>query len=487
MSTAARARSTSASRRRRGSARKPAAPPAPSTPTVSGDDPATAAQVEFTPWSAGGARLRVSGARAKRGFYAPRSVGAPSTTRQTEILNTAVIAAPTDAAGVAVGEDVLSRSVVAHDPFTAYQRSEISSANVVVIGSVGVGKSSLLKTVYVLRPLILRRRRVVVFDRKDQQGAGEYTKLANMFGSRPIRFSLEGDGTTLNLLDPVIARGSGIGGVMRLVRTITETTNDNRPLNEWQVEALRRALGATFAKHEGQRQATIADLAQLLPLVANERTDLSPVARERLHESGAEVKFMLSGLLEEYGGLFDGETSTGVQLADSKLTVFDISQLPPDSAATAMVVAAANMWLMGELRAQRGLFTNVLAEEGWDLVGGANGRLWRSNIKLARGLGISTVTAFHKLGDIPKSDPAYAIIQEAETAHLYAQRRAEDQVSAIEAFNLDPNCASTLEHLPRGQHLFKIGAKPAIQVRHIRSPLEIELTNTDEAMTEAGR
>lgn len=473
--------------RRAGRAKKSTPAPAPVVVEVPTSDVAALNATEFAPWLAQGTQLRANVRRAKHGFYAPTRVGAPTTTRQAEILNTAAIAAPTDEEGVAIGEDVLSRTIVAFDPFTGYLRRQISSPNVIGIGDVGGGKSSVVKTVYVLRPLVLQQRRCVVFDKKDRGGRGEYSELVEKYGSAPINFSLEGGGAVLNLLDPVIARGAGAGGVMRLLRTIAETANSDVPLDEWQVEALRCALRVTLAQGEGAaRQMALPDVVRNLPFVHQGRVELSRTAAERLHQAAASVMFILTGLLEEYSGLFDGETTKGISLT-SKLTSFDISQLPPDGPATSMVVAIANMWLLGELRDVRGLFTNVVVDEGWDLIGGASGRLWRSNIKLARGLGMSVITNIHKLADIPLTSPAAAIIQEAQTIHIFRQSRAEDQQRCVETFNLERSIAGSIGNLAIGHHLFKVGSNPEVHLRHIRSAFEIGLTNTDEAMTEAGR
>ncbi|TFH68159.1 ATP/GTP-binding protein [Cellulomonas sp. HD19AZ1] len=466
-------------------ARQTATPVVNDDPT---DDVDATSTVEFGPWLAQGAELRVSKWRAGRGFYAPAHRGAPTSTRQAEVLNTAAIAAPTDEEGVVIGEDRLSRTLVAGDPFTAYQKGLISSPNVVVVGDVGAGKSSLTKTVCVLRVLPLRRRRVVVFDKKDQGGRGEYTSLVERNGSTPIFFSLDGSEkrSIINLLDPAIVLGAGLGRTLDLLRAVAETVA-GRGLDDWEMEALRRALRMTMTWGESAGRApTLVDLAAQLPRVHTTRDELSPAARERLHQSAATVMFVLSGLLEEFSGLFDGETSKAIDLSD-RLTSFDISQLPATGPAAPMVVAAANMWLMGVLRRRRGWFTNVLAEEGWDLIGGANGALWRSLIKLARGLGVSMITNIHKLADIPKSSPAYAIIQEAQTVHVFRQSRAEDQAASIEAFNLESSAGGSLGSLTTGDHLYKVGSNAEVRVRHVRTPWEIAVTNTDEAMTENGR
>ena len=139
-----------------------------------------------------GYRIRRIKALAKRGFYSPKHTGAPSTTRQSEVLNTALIGAPTDDEALVIGRDKLSGATVAHDPISAYKKKQISSANAVLIGILGSSKSSLIKSVYVARQLTMRKRRAVVFDKKprtdgtiNSQEEGEYAELTRLTGSEP--------------------------------------------------------------------------------------------------------------------------------------------------------------------------------------------------------------------------------------------------------------------------------------------------------------
>ena len=76
---------------------------------------------ELLPWNVPGTQLRARSGRAGRGFYGPALRGAPSTTRQAEVLNSAVIGAPTGTSGIVTGRDVLSKTSIAHDPVTAYK------------------------------------------------------------------------------------------------------------------------------------------------------------------------------------------------------------------------------------------------------------------------------------------------------------------------------------------------------------------------------
>ncbi|MEO8224068.1 MAG: ATP/GTP-binding protein, partial [Gammaproteobacteria bacterium] len=254
-------------------------------------------------------RRKVTRARPHHGWYAPSAAAALTSTRQAEILNTALVAAPTDAQGIIVGRDRLSNALVAHDPFAAYERGDISSPAVVVLGVVGAGKSSLLKTVYVLRPLILRNRRVVVMDKKDRGGEGEYCELSRQFGAEPLRFVIGGGGTRLNILDPVILAGAKLAGQARLLIALAELANNGNPLDGWETDALRCAHKATLRQGELDGQVPLLEhLMHHLGMVSGvEYSDYSGPAKERMHQAGLGVRHLLSSMLsDELGGIFDG-------------------------------------------------------------------------------------------------------------------------------------------------------------------------------------
>ncbi|MFC4244892.1 ATP/GTP-binding protein [Gryllotalpicola reticulitermitis] len=443
--------------------------------------------VDVPPWNFPGTRLRASGRHAARGWYAPALPGAPSTTRQAEVLNTAIVAAPTGTEGVVQGRDNLSRTLIAHDPATAYNTEprQITSPNVLIFGTVGAGKSSLAKTNYVLRPLTLYHRRAVVYDKKADEDHGEYTDLALQLGSTPLMFNGDGTGTRLNMLDPNIIRAQGLQGQTLLLSTVAQIARNDTPATEWEAKAIRHAVVQTLTRFQDGRVATPNDLLPYLGEVPND-DDLSPESKERLHQAGLSVRFALEGLLEEYSGLLDGETSRDVDL-NHKLTVFDLSGLPDTGPAVPAVMAIGNMWLTGRLRRDRGYFTNVLYEEGWHLVDGPAARVVKAGEKLSRALGISTVFLMHKGTDIPAGSPGYTVVQEAQTVHIFRQDRPEDAAWAVRTFNLDPASEEILMNLQPGHHLFKMGSNPEVHVQHIRSQWEAAVTNTDGAIAQVAR
>lgn len=425
---------------------------------------------------------------ARRGAYAPRAAGAPTTTRQGEILNTALLASPRDTKAIAIGNAKLTRSMFTHDPFSAYQAKTITNPSVLILGVVGAGKSSLLKTVYVVRPLLLRKRRVVVIDRKNQEGEGEYAALTRALGGEPFKM-LIGDprGTILNPLDPAITRVIGVTRQIEILRGMIEHVNGGNVLDKWENEALRVALGLTLRGcAQDSTVPTLKDLVPSLGLMDHQVWhDLSPSAKERVHQAGVGVRFLLERTIsEEFSGLFDGPTSAHVNL-ESKLTTFDISQLPDGSPAAGMVMAIAQSWTLGRIRNNDHWVTNFCVEEGWDMVTGPIAKALKSQQLLARGLGLSTITAMHHIRQVAKDSDGREMLQEPQTIHLFQQDREEDVAACIENFNLDPQTAETLRNQQQGHHLLKIGRAPEIPIEHVRSGFEFGLSQTDSAMLRA--
>lgn len=432
-----------------------------------------------------GPRLRDHKRAAKRGAYAPQAAGAPTTTRQGEILNPAVLAAPTGPEGIAVGVDKLTRTMVTHDPFTAYRAKQISSPGVIVLGLIGSGKSSLVKTVYVLRPLTFRRRRAVVVDRKDMGGVGEYTDVTGELGGNhfPFRIGADAGGCTLNPLDPQILEVIGVARQRMLLRGMIERVN-GVDLNQWERKGLRTAHQLLLRRAEHIGRAPV--LEDLIPLLGNMDHDLyadfSAAAKERVHEAGLGVRFLLEELLsEELDGLFNGPTSAGVNL-DAKLTSFDISQLPESGPAAGLVMSVAQAWVIGQIRRDRGWATTFVVEEGWDMLSGSIGRTSKAMMLLARGWGLSMVSAMQHIRQVRDDSEAREMLQEPQTVHLYKQEREEDVQDCITNFGLDPQSADTLRNQPAGSHLLKIGSRPEIAVRHVRSDWEKRITDTDNQM-----
>jgi hypothetical protein len=287
-----------------------------------------------------------------------------------------------------------------------------------------MGKSTCIKTLFVLRPLLLGRR-VVVLDKKRQGAEGEYAPIAHALGTRPVRF-VPGGGpgaSRINLIDPHIGIATASGtpteegrpaGQLELVqRVIAEYLGHQ--LGVLGIEALRVALLAAPRRAISQdRDPVLADLIWCLqhpdPEQIRDLYDDSWTVAE-LAEWGREAAATLLVLSNgELGGVIDGPTSPEVSVDHpSGLTVFDISSLPNSGPALGIVMLLIQSWLSG-LLAQRSTArqqTILVVEEGWHVASSASlGEMFREQAKLSRALGLCLVAGFHHPSDLRPGSPA---------------------------------------------------------------------------------
>lgn len=430
------------------------------------------------------------------GWYEPRSEGAWTTTRQAEAWNLATSRRRVRQDGVVAGLNTISQELEIVDAFAAYG-AETSGINVCVIGDIGRGKSSWIKTVCVLRQLVAGRQ-VVVLDKKPQSGRGEYTALAQALGAESIRFKTGGAGARLNLLDPAIsAGGQRLGGIDGVVPAGQEalvlavlTDAMGRELDEKEKAAIGAGLGLVNADARAQgRDPVIRELAmRLLDPRPEDGHGFGDRWSERALEWGLEPGLALLRLAErDLRGLVDAPTSPAVRdaLDTHPLVHMDLSALPTEGPALRVVMTTANTWLANKLAARSAAHeqTILVVEEGWHVATGSTGEVFRSNLKLSRGLGLSTVSAFHHPADTPTDSPARALMAEASIVVLFGQARADDAAETARLYRLPPGTEETLMRLGCGQALVKIGSRDPILVTHIRSPFEASLTDTDAAIT----
>jgi hypothetical protein len=428
-----------------------------------------------------------------------------STTRQLEAMQLSVAGAQTGLSALLSGIDDEGDAPVAHDPFSGYSSKEVKAPITSVFGSVGYGKSSLLKTWAVMRPL-LRGHRVVVFDKKMHEDAengagegqfGEYTPLAHKLGVKPIRLVIGGgpDTSCVNLLDPAILSGpdqdaaSGTTSQSKLLRAVTEEIL-GRNLSPGEGKALRiahrRALSE--AKDDG-RVAVISDVIEKLFNPRAVDAESFGGTEEDLKTWGRDPGMELERMVEDdLVGLFDRETSPDVRL-NSALTVFDLSALPENGPALPVVMTIINTWLAHVLRnqGQNRVPTWLVVEEAWHLVHGSFAKVTRDNVKLSRGLGLASVFAFHHLTDIPDDSPAIAMIKDSDTVFCYRQSRRDDAEAVERLFDFPAGSAHALTRLSEGVSFCKIGSRRPFVHRHIRSEIEESVSNTDEAMLASGQ
>ncbi|NHA02144.1 hypothetical protein G5V59_27585 [Nocardioides sp. W3-2-3] len=127
---------------------------------------------------------------------------------------------------------------------------------------------------------------------------------------------------------------------------------------------------------------------------------------------------------------------------------------------------------------EEGYHTNSLDGAGSVTVAG----MLKSLVKRARGIGLCFVIVIHHLSDIPSHTDAISLVKEAGIVHVYRQDKTDDIRAVIEQYGFPASIAETLRDLEQGVQIMRIGSEPPRLVRHVRSSLERDLTDSDAAM-----
>jgi hypothetical protein len=423
-----------------------------------------------------------------------------TTSRQAEVLNIALAARPAPLDRLLVGRNVRTGAAVTYDPFISYadpREPMFTSTVVSVIGNLGMGKSTCIKTLFVLRPLLLGRR-VVVLDKKRQGAEGEYAPIARAMGTEPVRL-VPGGGpgsSRINLIDPHIgiatssgaatAEGRPAGQLELVQRVIAEYLG--HPLDVLGIEALRVALLAAPRRASSSgREPVLSDLIWCLQHPDAEQVrdmyDDSWTAVD-VYEWGREAAATLLVLANgELAGVIDGPTSPEVSVDHpAGLTVFDISSMPNSGPALGIVMLLIQTWLSGLLakRSAAREQTILVVEEGWHVSSSTSlGEMFREQAKLSRALGLCLVAGFHHPSDLPVGSPARALMKESSTLFLFSQSEDVEVADTLSIAQLPAELGEVIKALPQGDCvLVKAGADP----EHVSiglSDWEAALTNTD--------
>jgi hypothetical protein len=407
--------------------------------------------------------------------------------------------------GVLVGRDVLGGSFV-YDPFSLYRAGVVTNPNMVVIGQIGRGKSSFVKS-YLWRQAVFGRHAWVV-DPK-----GEYGPLAEAWGIAPV--ALRPGGTVrLNPLDTEVdPPGDGVGadsgapggavemdagaaredGARRRRVVLTSSLAVaclGRDLLPRERAAVDMALGGATAR------ARAADMAApTLPLVVDALFDPDPdsaqelrTTKAQLMEDGRDVALELRRLVHgDLCGMFDGPTTPGLRL-DGPLVVLDLSAVY-HSAALGVLMACATAWLQSSVRTQHRNRIIVVVDEAWAILSNLGVARWlQSSWKLSRALGVANMAVLHRLSDLravgsegsEQVGLAEGLLADSETRVVYAQSPGE-VARTSELLALTETEADLVTQLRRGMALWKVGGRSFL-VEHRLAAGEQWMIDTDQAM-----
>ena len=361
--------------------------------------------------------------------------------------------------GVLIGRDVLGGSFV-YDPFALYRRGVVTNPNMVVIGQIGRGKSSFVKT-YLWRQAVFGRRAWVV-DPK-----GEYSPLARAWGVEPVALR-PGGSVRLNPLDTETApggagaagagntgaagagsagaageirarggegsgRGTGAGcgpevdgepgvgagqevegdpgvgsepdAVMRR-RVMLTSSLAVACLGRELLPKERAAIDAALAeatRMAGSARMPAPTLPQVVDALLEPHLDAALALRttpNALTEDGRDVALELRRLVRgDLCGMFDGPTTPGLRL-DGPLVVLDLSAVY-HSPALGVLMACAAAWLQTAVLAENRNRIIVVVDEAWAILSNLGVARWlQTSWKMSRAMGVANVAVLHRLSDL---------------------------------------------------------------------------------------
>lgn len=365
-----------------------------------------------------------------------------------------------------------------YDPWDLYAEGVLTNPNLVVVGQIGRGKSTLVK-ILVWRSLLVGRQ-AWVLDPK-----GEYAPLAAAAGVEPLRLS-PGGGSTLNPLATALSPTDDTSGRRRaeVLCSIAEVSLGRRLLP---AERTAAEIAVTSAAAGGRTPTLPSVVAAMLDpdprLAAAVNTDAAGLGTD-----GRTVALELRRLVEgDLAGMFDGPTSEGID-RDARLVVLDLSALYR-SPALGILMTCAAAWLQSQLGRQGRSKRLVVVDEAWAILHDAATARWlQAGFKLARAHGLAHVAVVHRMSDLDSPGEegsnqrriAGGLLADSETAVVFAQPHSELAVARSQ-LGLSQAEAHLVSRLPRGVALWRVGDRSFV-VDHVVSPAEAAFTDTDGAM-----
>ena len=367
------------------------------------------------------------------------------------------------------------------DPYELYRQQVLTHPALLVIGDMGSGKSSLVKT-YLRRSRALFRRGIWCLDPKGENGP-----LMRSLGATSVKLG-RGLSTRINPLEFV----AGDGGAEEHAQ-VTLLAG----LLQWM---FRRPLGVDEQqivletwKHVAGRAQRAPDLPAVLAGLSAPSAEIASLlgyhdAREFAEACRPLAMGMRALLTGPLAGICDAPTSPELRELNDVVNV-DLSLLL-NTAAFEPVLRCASAWaaaLISHMAGHQQLIFHV--EEAWavlqdlDLV-----RRLQAQMRLARATGVQTILVMHHLSDLRRmADDGTEVHKSAEqllaltqTQVIYRQSTA-DTNDLRELLGLNATEVDRILHLRVGEALWRVNGRSFV-VQHRLAPGEWDLIRTDAAM-----
>ena len=381
--------------------------------------------------------------------------------------------------GVFMGANVSGGlSAFYFDPFEFYAARHLTNPNMIVMGSLGFGKSATVKAlIRRLRAVYGDQRYLAIVDPKGEYGAVAddlgLAKVSLRPGGRQCINPLDAQGRDGGLIERQALVGQLVGGVL------------GRPLSPLEDAVLGWAIQR---RSERGDMFTLRDVCAEIAEPADELVVMSRHSPLELTRATSPVTFALDKLCNRtLRGMFDGPTSVAVDWDDGPGVLLDLSAVYSNPDALPLVMLAATHWLAGALRGRGDRRAVQVIDEAWAAVR-HGAEYFQSSLKLARAHGVATVLVVHRPSDLTaqlddgtaSSKIAAGLLSDIQTRVLL--RQPPEQVDeAARLFDLSERERDWLGQLVQGRAIWKVGARSAL-VQTILHPNERKLFDTDAAM-----
>jgi hypothetical protein len=396
--------------------------------------------------------------------------------------------------GMLIGSDAFSRRAFVFDPWVLYGKRVLQDPNLSVAGSIGTGKSALLKSL-VARSLCFGHSAYVAGDPK-----GEWTGLTEAVGGTAIELG-PGMPARLNPLDAG-ARPAALSDRDWRTRVrshrLSLLTSLAESLTSRLLEPVEHtAIGAALD------QATTDTETPTLPRVVHrildpdQEADLPPGVPDvqQLASDGRHVGHALARLvLGDLAGLFDAETTMTFDPATPMISI-DVSRIGEDSPLIPLVMTCTSAWMEAALRDPAGGNRWMVYDEAWKIMRHPPlVRRMETQWRLSRHWGIANVLAVHQwadfdaVGDLGSQTRAQARSLLAETSTRIIYRQPADQLAqTADVMGLNTTETGLLPQLVLGRGLWRIfgqGGPRSFLVDHRLTERELSMFDTDVRMTQ---
>jgi type IV secretory pathway VirB4 component len=385
--------------------------------------------------------------------------------------------------GTYIGTDVFGSGAFSYDPWILYDKGVISGPSIVVIGTVGTGKSMCGKSL-VARSITLGRKAAVASDPK-----GEWVAVANAVGGKVISVG-PGRAARVNPLDAG-PRSSALSeaqwqAVVRqrrryLLVALVSLMRQGMPLHPVEHTALDMALMETVAQNSNPTLPMVLD-----HLLNPSRETIGLVGKDGGQAVSHSLRRTVSGDLE---GMFDAPSTVSFD-ADAPMMVMDTSALIGASEqALSLAAACGATWLEAAVTNPDGGKRLVVYDEGWRMLAdpymlAKMSEQWR----LARTYGIANLLIMHKVADLNEigdstsghRQKALGLLTEADTRIIYRQKHDAMRLTK-EALGLSEAECEHVENLPKGVGLWKVGNRSFIVANRVTTD-ELAVFGTDDRM-----